>query len=399
MTTQQQTLSAAAPTRRSSVITTGFALFAMFFGAGNLIFPILIGKSVGANAWYAIAGLGITAVLVPFLGLAAMVLFKGNAAAFFGRLGKIPGFMLFLLLQLILGPFGVIPRLMTLMHAAAKSYLGDISLAGFSVVACLVIFACSFKREYLIPLIGRILTPIKLLSLTALVGLGLWGASSMNPSVVSPQESFVQGFLGGYNTMDLIAAFIFAIVILPHFEKEAASELPAQRNRAVLKKMLLSSLIAAGLLLFTYIGLTWVASFHAWKFDDSFPPEEMLGAIAFQVLGPIGGCIAMIAVTFACLTTAITLSSTFADYLHKDICKQKIKPVWALIATLVFAGLFANLQFSGILAFLAPILQVVYPGLILFSGLNILHALYGFKMIKTPVFALFTLAIVYFYGF
>lgn len=397
MTTQPQTLLAHAKPR-SSVLTTGLALFAMFFGAGNLIFPILIGKTVGNQAWYAIFGLGITAVLVPFLGLASMVLFQGKAIPFFGRLGKIPGFALFLLLQLILGPLGVIPRLLTLMHATIKPYLFDISLPIFSVLICGVIFACSFKRDSLIRLIGMFLTPVKLLSLGALIFLGIWGAETLNPNEVTPQESFSAGFLGGYNTMDLIAAFVFATLILPHFEKEATYGSPSERRRAVTKKMFGSSLIAAGLLFATYVGLAWVASFHAWTFDLSFPPEEMLGAIAYKILGPIGACIAMVAVTFACLTTAITLSSTFAEYLEKDLSGKKIKSNWALIVTLATAALFANLKFSGILAFLAPILQVVYPGLILLSVLNILYFIYGFRMVKTPMaIAFFVGLIAYFF--
>lgn len=392
MTTQENIL-IAKPKPRSTTITTGLALFAMFFGAGNLVFPILIGRSVGANTWYAILGLGITAVLVPLLGLVAMMLFGGDYRRFFGRLGSVPGFVLFLLLQLILGPFGVIPRLITLMHASSKAYLFDIPLPFFSVLAGSVIFICSFRRHYLVQLVGTFLTPVKLLSLGALVALGLWGAGSSNPSPVSPSESFSLGFLGGYNTMDLIAAFVFATLVLPHFERESAQELPSQQKRTVLKKMLLSSIIAASLLLLTYTGLAWVASYHAWTFDPSFPPEEMLGAIAHKILGPVGGCIAMIAVTMACLTTAITLSATFAEYLQKDICKGKITPNWALVLTLLSTALFANLHFSGILILLGPVLQVVYPGLILLSGLNILHTLYGVRMVKTPVFAVFIVAV------
>ena len=397
MTVQAQiSLPAAKP--KSTVITTGFALFAMFFGAGNLVFPILIGKAVGQQTWFAILGLFFTAVLVPFLGLASMMFFKGNPQLFFGRIGKSSGFLLFLVLQLILGPLGVIPRLFTLMHAAVKSYFGEISLPLFSFLVCLVVFACSFRRDRLIRMIGVVLTPVKLLSLTALVVLGLWGAKSLNPAVVSPSASFSEGFLGGYNTMDLIAAFVFATLILPHFEQESIIGSPEERQKAVFKKMLLSSSIAAGLLLLTYIGLAWVASYHAWKFAPSFPPQEMLGAIAYQILGPVGGCIAMVAVTFACLTTAVTLSATFSEYLQKDLCRSRIHPIAALIATLAVAALFTNLQFTGILAFLKPILQVVYPGLILLSCLNILHALYGFKMVKTPVFAAFIVAAIYFWG-
>lgn len=391
----QEAIFTAPKKKRSTILTTGFALFSMFFGAGNLVFPILIGKAVGDNTWWAILGLSITAVLVPFLGLAGILLFEGSMNKFFGRMGKIPGFLLIMFLQLILGPFGVIPRLVTLMHAMAKPYLFDISLISFSILAGVVIFFCSFKRQYLIQLIGSILTPIKLLSLAALVGLGLWGASSISTEHPPAWNCFLEGFLGGYNTMDLIAAFLFATVILPHFQKEEESEKDEQqKKKTILKKMFFSSLIASSLLLLTYIGLAWISSYHSWTLDASYKPEELLGAIANKILGPTGGCIAAIAVIMACLTTAITLVSIFAEYLHKDLCKGKIASNTSLIITLAAAMLFANLGFGGILAFLGPVLMVVYPGLILLSILNILHSLYGFRMVKMPVILTFTVGLI-----
>ena len=99
----------------------------------------------------------------------------------------------------------------------------------------------------------------------------------MTPTPISPTESFTQGFLGGYNTMDLIAAFVFAMLVLPHFERETSLEKGIEKQKLILKKMLFSSLIAAALLFLTYTGLAWVASYHAWTFAPSFPPEEMLG--------------------------------------------------------------------------------------------------------------------------
>lgn len=141
---------------QSGLFTTGLALFSMFFGAGNLIFPLIIGKSVGVNVWYAIAGLGLTAVIVPFLGLATMVLFHADYARFFGRIGKVPGIFLLLVLQLILGPFGVIPRLVTLMHATSAHYFGNMSLGLFSVLTAAVIFGCSFQRKRLVGFLGAI---------------------------------------------------------------------------------------------------------------------------------------------------------------------------------------------------------------------------------------------------
>jgi len=368
----------------SSLWTTGLALFSMFFGAGNLIFPLLIGQSVGENGWYAISGLGITAVLVPFLGLAGMVLFDGDIHRFFGRLGKAPGWTLLLLLQLILGPFGVIPRLVTLMYAMAKPYLFQVSLPVFSVICAAAIFLFSFQRQRLMRLLGGVLTPILLLSLTALLYFGLTEPSALNPVSPTVSNSFFEGLLGGYNTMDLIAAFLFATVVLPHFKKEAISQ-----GRSVLQKILYSSLIAAGLLFLTYVGLATVSAMHGWSLESSIPHEELLAAIATKLLGPRGALLAAMAVITACLTTAMTLSSIFAEYLQKDLLKQKIGVTQALALTLLITTLFANLGFSGIAAFLGPILQICYPGLIVLTLFNILHHFYGVRTVKLPVFATF----------
>lgn len=388
MSIQQQALPAQ-KMRQSNLFTTGLALFSMFFGAGNLIFPLLIGKSVGGNVWFAILGLGLTAVIIPFLGLAAMILFQADYHRFFGRIGKVPGLLLLLLLQLILGPLGVIPRLVTLMHAMAGRYLFDMTLMPFTILAAAVVFGCSFQRQRLIGFLGKVLTPILLVSLAALVFLGLTVDSSLSPNPPTARESFLQGLLGGYNTMDLIAAFLFATVVLPHFQKETDLEHPAQGRRSLLKKMVFSSLIAAAILFLAYIGLCLISAYHGWMLPATCPSEQMLSAIAIKLLGPIGGCLATIAVVTACLTTAMTLTSIFADYLRKDLCRGKINHTWALVLTLAITTFFANLGFGGIAAFLGPLLQVVYPGLILLTFLNLLHSLYGYRMVKLPVFLTF----------
>lgn len=395
--TQEQTLEETR-TPWAGVVTTGLALFAMFFGSGNLIFPLLIGKAAGDQTWYGILGLALSAVIVPFIGLAAMVLFDGNCKQFFGRLGKIPGILIFLLIQLIIGPLGVIPRLITVMHAISKSYLFDISLPLFSVVICLLVFFLSFRRQNLIQMIGTILTPIKLLSIGALIAIGLFATTvGTNPSQQSAWDSFHHGLVGGYNTMDLLGALVFATIVLPQFLRGTEGSNPEEKQNIVMKKMFFSSIIAAVLLFAAYVGLALIASAHAWSLDASYKPEEILGAMAVKILGPIGGGIAAFAVVMACLTTAIALTSCFADYLQNDICRGKISLIPALIITLVSSMLFATLGFSSILAILSPILQVVYPGLIVLSILNILHSFYGVKMVKTPVFfvVILTTALLY----
>lgn len=372
---------------QSSSFTAGFALFSMFFGAGNLIFPLLIGKSVGDNWMYATIGLGLTAVLVPFLGLAGMVFFDADYHKFFGRLGRVPGYLLLLLLQLILGPFGVIPRLFTLMHAITKPYFFDIPLFYYSLIAGVIVFLCTVRKQNIIALLGIVLTPVLLLSLLGLFFSGLISPSTHYNTEVTPWTSFLEGLLGGYHTMDLIAAFLFATVILPYFKNDSHS-----------RQLLSSSLIAAGLLLFTYVGLSYISAYHGLSHGDLLPSEELLGNIAVKLLGPVGSFTAAMAVVTACLTTAISLSSIFADYLQKDLLQGKISTTLSLVITLAIAVGFANLGFTGISAFLSPILQIVYPGLIVLTVMNILHHFYGIKWVKTPVFLTFAIsALIYFY--
>lgn len=371
---------------RSSSLTVGLALFSMYFGAGNLIFPLLVGQAAGTNSWFAIAGLTLTAVAVPLLGLAAMLLFKGNLHQFLGRIGKSPAFLIMLLLQLIAGPLGVIPRLITLMHATVKPYLFNVSLPLFSIAMAAVIFLCTFRKQNLVHLLGAILTPFLVLLIAVLIIFGICSPSTSELVAPPPAwNSFFQGLLGGYNTMDLIASFLFATVLLPHFPKGTANPQ---------KKMVTSILIAGSLLFLTYVGLCLIASTHANGLHSS--SEELLGAIAYKLLGPIGGGIAAVAILLACLTTAITLASIFSDYLKKDICKERISTSTSLLLTLGITLCMANIGFGGIASFLGPILQVIYPGLIILSLLNLLHALYGVKIVKTPVFLAFAVSLLIF---
>ncbi len=351
---------------KSPTLTIGLALFSMFFGAGNLIFPLLIGQAVGEHSWFALIGLAITAVGVPFFGLITMVLFRGDYYAFFGRLGKIPGLFLLSTLLLILGPFGVIPRLVTLIHAIIQPYLLTIPLLPFSILLTIFLFGCCYKKEKLLPLLGLI-TPFLLLSMAILVFMGLTITSPKNPNIPSSIDSFTMGLVGGYNTMDLIAASVFASVIIPYFQAEIRIKNPKERMQSLLRKIIFPTLIAASLLFLTYCGLCWISANHGWMVDKSIPSEQLLHAIAIKLLGPVGGAIAAISVSLACLTTAISLTSIFADYLRKEICKEKIHKQIALLITIVITILFTNLGFNGISAFLSPILET-------FSELNFLVA-------------------------
>lgn len=380
-------------TRFLPLLTTGFALFSMFFGAGNLIFPLLIGKTAAGNIWFAIAGLGITAVAMPFLGLIAMILFQANYYSFFNRLGKIPGSLLVLFLQLILGPFGVIPRLVSLMQGIVKFYAPETSSFLLSTLICLIIFVFSFRKNQLIQILGAYLTPILLMSLLVFVFFGLATLPPRLDTISSQFQTFWIGLVGGYNTMDLIAAFLFATVILPHFQNQP---IPGN-SRPFFRQLLPSVLIAASLLLLTYIGLCLVSSRYDWGSSPDLAAEQMLSTIAVKLLGGLGGLIASIAVITACLTTAITLTTIFASYLQNDLLQGKISPSAALSLTLISTTLFSSLGFEGLAIFLGPILQIVYPCLILLTFLNLFYFFTEWKAVKAPVILAFISSLIFYF--
>lgn len=372
--------------KNTGVLTAGLALFSMFFGAGNLIWPLFVGSVFGDSHVYAFLGLLITGVSLPFLGVIAMMLFDGHIKNFFARIGKIPSFIVILLIQAILGPFGAVPRIIALSFATLKPYLpASITLFTFSLFFSAAVFFFTMRKNRMLGLLGAILTPALLISLAVLFMKGLIHTPTAPPSSLAASNAFTDGLKVGYNTLDLMAAFLFAPLALAHFQAA-----PLDRKKTF-QKMLQASGIAALLLGAIYLGLVYLSA-HYSQLCPSCQPEERLREIAQLLLGQKGAMLASFAIVLACLTTAIPLTAISAEYIREDLCKNKISFLKALVLSIVIATGIANLGFMGIASLLAPILQILYPGLIVLSVLNILHKLYEIKMAKAPVYAAFAIS-------
>ncbi len=383
---------------KSNTLSTGLAMFSMFFGAGNIVFPLALGQQAQSQNFYAIAGFLITAVGVPFLGLVAMALYDGNYKVFFNKIGKIPGFLVALFIMLLIGPFGAMPRVIAFAHSTTKTFIGSgLNLPAFSAIACLIIFLMTYKRSRILDILGYFLTPVLLISLFIMVIKGLTAETLSEVSENSISTVFFNGLWEGYNTMDLLATFFFSSVVILCLKKELH---PENQNdfKKLVKMTLKASCIGAFLLAIVYVGISYVTARNSASFE-SCPVEEMLGMLCIQILGPKAGIIAVIAVALACLTTAIALAAVFAEFIHEDITNYKISYITALIFTLISAFLMSTLNFSGIMRFLAPILSLIYPALIVLAFVSILNKLYRFPYIKMPVFITFlcTLTLYFFF--
>ncbi|MBM3184167.1 MAG: hypothetical protein FJZ64_02550, partial [Chlamydiae bacterium] len=198
--------------------STGLAMFSMFFGSGNLVFPLLVGQLSNGHFGVAAFGILLSGVLVPFIGILAMFLFKGNQQEFFGRLGKPATFWFPLLAISIMGPFGVLARCITVAHGAFRLLIPETPLWLFSIISCGVLFFLTIKKNRIVPLLGTILTPVLILFLLAIVCFAIT-SHPMPQSVELPSSlwaSFKEGIFQGYQTMDLLAAFFFSTFVIKH---------------------------------------------------------------------------------------------------------------------------------------------------------------------------------------
>lgn len=376
---------------KSVIITTGLAIFAMLFGAGNIVFALAVGQYAQDKNLFATLGLILSGVIVPLIGLISMALFNGDYKSFFGRLGKIPGFLLITLMMGLLGPFGVIPRCIALSYSTSKLYLPSISLPIFSLCCCLFIFLFTYRRTRILDVIGFFLTPLKLGSLIFLIICGMIYATTLPSAPHNELIIFFKGFVSGYQTMDLLGSFFICTVVLEGLRKNI-KETDSQNYKKLIGATLKASCIGCSLLALIYLGFSYIAAFHSQSLE-LVKQEELVSKISTVLLGAYGGIFVCFAVTLACLTTAIAMTSVFAEFLHKDIFQNKISYLLALFGTIMITFLVSNLDFNGIIKMLTPALHLVYPALIVLSVLNILYKLNWFKPVKIPVFIVFLVSL------
>jgi branched-chain amino acid:cation transporter, LIVCS family len=377
---------------KSAVIPTGLAMFTMFFGAGNVVFPLALGRFAGDKNIFAILGLLITAVGVPFLGLFGMILFDGNYKKFFSRLGRVPGFLLIALVVAVLGPFGAMSRCVTLSHSAIKLFYPGISLFIFSLIAVIIIFLFSIKENKILDVLGRVLGPLLVILLAIIIIKGILVSPGITPTSLSGLKMFLKGLSVGYDTMDLLAAGFFSAIVIATLKSKlrVESKVDAKKLSTIALK---ASVLGASLLGIIYVGLSFASAFHATSLQN-VGRDFLLSALAYNISGYTFGVVASVAVAIACLTTAIALAAVFADFLRFEICRGKLGYVSALLITMFITIIFSNFGFEGLMKIIHPFVSVAYPAIITLTILNIANKLFGFKIVKVPVAIVFLVSLI-----
>lgn len=372
-------------------VTTGLAMFAMFFGSGNLIFPVVVGQIAGKQNLYAMFGLFFTAVLMPFAALCLMLLYNGNYHRFFHKIGLFTGkFVAFITLALI-GPFGVMPRCIAFSFSTLSIYTDSINLFMYSLLSCLLIYFLSVKENSVVNIIGNFLTPILIVSLIIVIVKGL--SADHIPLLAEqnlPMLSMIKyGFLEGYKTFDIFAALFFSSAIIPSFRQVLGDSDCKKKLMALAVK---SSLLGMLLLFAVYVGLSFVAA-NLRGGLVLVPQDKLLGVISTMTMGSTAGLFANLVVSLACLTTAISLAVVSAEFFKKEVFFNRLSYKNCLMITMIITWLFSLLGFNGIMAIILPILMVVCPAVIMLVLLNALNYFYGWKYIKIPVYLVFMISL------
>jgi LIVCS family branched-chain amino acid:cation transporter len=369
----------------SLVVSTGLALFAMFFGSGNLVFPLLAGTQSEGHYIFSSLGIVLTGVLVPFMGVLAMLLYQGDTGAFLGTMGKHAKFWFSLIALSLMGPFGVLARCITVAHGSFELLFPKVPLVEFSLIFCSIIFLLTVNRSKIVSLLGTFITPFLLISLFVIISAGFVFGETPETVNANGLSAFGDGALKGYQLMDLLAGFFFSTFIIQHLSTTICFE---TNKKELVSTFLKSAFLGGALLSIVYCGLVYLGSAFSTELTN-VPPQAMLGVIAQKTVGPYSAPLVCLAVVLACFTTAVVLTTLFADFFRDEVCNHKVKPAISILVTLSIAFWISTFEFSGIAAFLAPILETLYPALIVLTLVNIANKIWGVKQQKWPVMMTF----------
>ncbi|MDR1333873.1 MAG: branched-chain amino acid transport system II carrier protein, partial [Holosporaceae bacterium] len=240
------------------ILTGGFALFGMFFGAGNLVFPLSIGMNTGENWIWGLLGLIITGVTLPFLGLFAVKLNKGDYFSFFGNAGFLARLLLPAIMLTLLASLGAVPRCITVAYGGIKQLAPNLSLELFSFIFCAITYFICMSDRRMINVVGKWMSPILMLFLTALIILGAAQPSILRDTAnLESAPSFYHGFATGYQTMDLLAAFFFSAWIFAQIQQMLPKN---TSNKDLIKTSVKSGIVAMSILALMYAGMVFLGA-------------------------------------------------------------------------------------------------------------------------------------------
>ncbi|WNB92872.1 branched-chain amino acid transport system II carrier protein [Bacillus sp. NEB1478] len=357
-------------------LSVGLMLFALFFGAGNLIFPPALGQASGDLVWKSMIGFFITGVGLPLLGVIALARAGGGLEKLTERVNPLFGAGFAVVLYLAIGPFFGIPRTGTVAFEMAalpflpRGFEGGLSLFLFTVLFFAVTYWLALNPSKLVDRIGNVLTPLLLAIIVSILVKAIFTpigkAGTATPEYSS--NPLVKGFMDGYLTMDTLGALAFGIVVI------TAVKQPGMKKEQITKMVVKAGIIAAVCLASVYGILAYLGS-TSQVLGKTENGGQILTNIVYQLFGQPGNILLGLAVALACLTTSVGLVTASGEFASKMFPKLPYNRV-ILILSIFSAGV-ANLGLSQLIKVSVPVLTTIYPIAIVLILLSFFHNVFS----------------------
>lgn len=366
--------------KTKDLLITSFALFSLFFGAGNLLLPPLLGYNAGQNWFWVTLGFVITAVVIPIIGIYAHAKLQGTLYDFGKKVSPIFSFIYCVLIYLIAVAIPS-PRTAAATHEIAiHPNFGTSPLLTSSVYFILVL-VFALNRSKILNIIGKYLTPFIVIMLLLVIGIGLYSAQMVtNPTQMD--TPIVAGILEGYQTFDAIAAVVVGAVIIISINIKTDATFEAKKD--LIKK---SGLIAGFGLFIIYAGLIAVGASYGTEIDinsslnNDMQRANLLTGISVKALGDFGYAVLSVLIALACFTTAVGIVTGTADYFKGLINNSQTVYVLTAIIASVFGVVVGQLDFNTIIVIALPILLFIYPITIVLIILNAIPNKYATALV------------------
>lgn len=347
--------------KKKELLMIGLMVFSVFFGAGNLIFPPIIGKQAGTNVVTTMLFFSITAIIFPILGVVAVAKSNGlrNLA---NRVDPIFSIIFTIAAYLAIGPALAMPRAGTLpFEIAISPYIPvnvpkGLILFIYTTVFFGVVYWLSLNPSKLLGRISKVTSPIFLLLILMLfVGTFIKPVGGyMPPEPLYAKNMGLQGFLDGYLTLDALAGLNYGLVVVYVIKQKNILE------ESKITKIVISTGIVAGALLFiVYMMLAHVGASSTAMFPNTANGAEILADVMKYLYGNFGAVLLACMFTVACLNIGVGLTTSLSQYFHSMVKRVPYK-VWATI-WVIWSYMLANLGLNKIMAYSVPVLLAIYP--------------------------------------
>ena len=362
----------------SLILPIGLMLFSFFFGAGNFIFPPVLGQAAGDNLLSATIGFCISGVGLPLLGIIAMAINRSDnpdnlASPVHTNFAK----ALVIICALTIGPFFAIPRTAAVSFdtgilAFVPAGYHDLGMIAYSLFFFLLTYYLSLNPSKIIDNIGKIMTPMLLICLAILIAFVL--LDPLGPTQAAQGDyaevPFFKGFQEGYNTMDLLAAMLFGAATVNAIESKGILD-----HKLLTRLCIYAGIIAATFLALIYSSLAYTGATSVQAFGIVSNGGQLLNQIAVHYMGNFGKVILALIIFFACITTSIGLTSSISGYFNA-LFNEKIQYQRYVLAISVFSFAVSNVGLSNIIKFSIPVLCMLYPIVIVLVLLNVCSGLF-----------------------